>query len=70
MAGSQRLEKGGWLVGSRRTNSMVHGSTTAPSARQKKLAGGSPGRRIERREKKLDHGGMERRLIDNGDCRL
>ena len=36
--------------------------------RQKKLAGGSPGRRIERREKRLDHGGTERRF--DGQWRL
>ena len=87
------MEKGGWLVGSRRTadgqqrevkevgesssagarsrlaargERRLAGWVTADeqrqqrlAQRQKKLAGGSPGRRIERR---LDHGGTERRF--------
>ena len=49
MVGSQCVEKGGWLVGSRRTNSVVHGSTTAPSAVTKEV-----GRRITGQENRAE----------------
>ena len=62
VAGSQRMEKGGWLVGSRWTNSVVQGSTTAPSAATKEV-----GWRITGQENTAARRGA---LIDNGDCRL
>ena len=59
VAGSQRVEKGGWLS---------HGGRTAPSAATKEVGWRITGQenRVERKET----GSRQHGVIDNGDCRL
>ena len=59
VAGSQRVEKGGWLG---------HGGRTAPSAATKEVGWRITGQenRVERKET----GSRQHGVIDNGDCHL